>query len=945
MEGAVRPSAYQRLVDRWVDITAWPTAKKTVLAMAIAAVFHTFIGVVAIAALTLSPGVVDLPLFVRAYGAWAATTVICMLLAMPSALRGREGRWTVYAVVAIYGGGVCLVVALLGVAITPWVAIAPLAVLLVPIYWDLAAGRFAFVVLVFWLTVVSFLELTDRIPLAPLLLQRTFEAQRSVGWHFATHFAILCVLAYVFLLVHFSVSARETQQRRLEARRRELEAVSRRKSEFLASMSHELRTPLNAVIGFSEVLQARMFGPLNDKQAEYVEDILHSGRHLLSLINDILDLAKIEAGRTELEPSTFDLTAAIENALVLTKERVVRRGLRLERRLDAHLGAVWGDERKVKQVLINLLTNAVKFTPEGGTISVIATRGPDAVTLSVEDTGIGIAPENQEIVFEEFRQLGDAWTRKQEGTGLGLALARRFVAMHGGRLWVDSELGRGSAFRFTLPLGQPDAKAVEAGEWILAVDDDAARRRRPRQVEPKPQAAYQRLVDRWVDLTAWPTAKKTVLTMAIAAVFHTVLGLTFILALALFPGVIDLDRFVPAYGLWVGTTIVLFLLALPSAWRGREGRWTVYGVVVLYGGCLLWFMTLLGVPNTPLYALVPLVVLLVAIFWDLAAGRFAFAFMLVGLVFISFLELTGRIPLAPLMLHRTIEGQRNLGWHVVVHTGITSILLYVFSLVHFSVSVRDSQRQRLEASRRELEAVSRHKSEFLANMSHELRTPLNAVIGFSEVLQARMFGPLNAKQAEYAEDILQSGRHLLSLINDILDLAKIEAGRTELEPSTFDLAATIENALVLTKERVVRRGLRLERRLDPHLGAVWADERKVKQVLVNLLTNAVKFTPEGGTITVVATRSPEAVTLSVEDTGIGIAPENQELIFEEFRQVGDAWTGKQEGTGLGLALARRFVALHGGRLWVDSALGRGSAFRFTLPVEHPAALSVAAGGT
>jgi len=461
---------------------------------------------------------------------------------------------------------------------------------------------------------------------------------------------------------------------------------------------------------------------------------------------------------------------------------------------------------------------------------------------------------------------------------------------------------------------------------------------------PPRLSAYQRLVDRWVDLTAWPAAKKTVLAMAVAAGFHVFVGAAFIVALSLSPGLVDANRFVRAYGVWVATIVLLLLAALPSAWRGREGRWTVYAVILLYGGCVGWINWLFGLFSGPWTAIGPLGVLLVPIYWNLAAGRFAFAYLVVLLALLSTLELTGRIPSAPLMVDRTLDAQRSLGWHLATFLFVVFVLAYVFLMVHFSVSVRERQQERLEAQRRELEAVSSHKSEFLANMSHELRTPLNAVIGFSEVLQARMFGPLNEKQAEYVEDILQSGRYLLSLINDILDLAKIEAGRTELEPSTFDLAGAIENALVLTKERVVRRGLRLERRLDPRLGAVWADERKVKQVLVNLLSNAVKFTPEGGTITVVATRGPDAVTLSVEDTGIGIAPENQELIFEEFRQVGDAWTRKQEGTGLGLALARRFVALHGGRLWVDSALGKGSAFRFTLPLAEPAVKSVAVGG-
>ena len=233
----------------------------------------------------------------------------------------------------------------------------------------------------------------------------------------------------------------------------QLEAASRHKSEFLANMSHELRTPLNAIIGFSEVLVDRMFGELNEKQDEYLKDIYASGQHLLSLINDILDLSKIEAGRMELEATDFDLPSAIDNALILVRERASRRGITLGHDVDERLGQIRGDERKVKQVLLNLLSNALKFTPEGGRIDVSAAAHDGVAEVSVTDTGVGIAPEDQEAVFEEFRQVGAA-DKKVEGTGLGLALSRKFIELHGGRIWVKSAVGAGSTFTFTLPLPQ-----------------------------------------------------------------------------------------------------------------------------------------------------------------------------------------------------------------------------------------------------------------------------------------------------------------------------------------------------------------------------------------------------------------------------------------------------------------------------------------------------------
>jgi signal transduction histidine kinase len=239
--------------------------------------------------------------------------------------------------------------------------------------------------------------------------------------------------------------------REIADKSRQLELASQHKSEFLANMSHELRTPLNAIIGFSEVLSDRMFGELNEKQEEYLKDIHASGQHLLSLINDILDLSKIEAGRMELELTDFDLPTAIENALMLVRERAGRRGIAVHLSVDERLGQMRADERKVRQVVLNLLSNAIKFTPEGGRIEVRAASVDGAVEVSVTDTGVGIAPEDQEAVFEEFRQVGTA-EKKVEGTGLGLTLCRKFVELHGGKIWIKSELGAGSTFTFTIPV-------------------------------------------------------------------------------------------------------------------------------------------------------------------------------------------------------------------------------------------------------------------------------------------------------------------------------------------------------------------------------------------------------------------------------------------------------------------------------------------------------------
>jgi signal transduction histidine kinase len=236
----------------------------------------------------------------------------------------------------------------------------------------------------------------------------------------------------------------------LDEKTRELEAASHHKSEFLANMSHELRTPLNAISGFSQVLRKQLLGEINEKQAEYLDDVLASARHLLSLIDDVLDLAKVEAGQIELEIVPFSLREALERGVVIVRERALREDVRITLSSDPGVDTVTGDERRIRQVLFNLLSNAVKFAPAGSSVNVAAARVDGEVRVSVKDSGPGIADEDQVRIFEEFQQAA-AGKEQREGTGLGLALSRRLVELHGGHIWVDSEVGKGSTFVFTLP--------------------------------------------------------------------------------------------------------------------------------------------------------------------------------------------------------------------------------------------------------------------------------------------------------------------------------------------------------------------------------------------------------------------------------------------------------------------------------------------------------------
>jgi signal transduction histidine kinase/CheY-like chemotaxis protein len=267
--------------------------------------------------------------------------------------------------------------------------------------------------------------------------------------------------------------------RELKEQSAELELASRHKSEFLASMSHELRTPLNAVLGFSEVLLERMFGDINERQEEYLRDIHGSGKHLLELLNEILDLSKVEAGRMELEYSTLVLRPLLDDAASMVRERAALHGIEIGIEVGEDVGQVYSDQLRLRQVLLNLITNAVKFTGDGGSVLVRALRDGPEVLVTVTDTGVGVPEADRERIFESFQQGGRGASR-EEGTGLGLTLSRRIVELLGGRMWLESEVDRGSTFGFSLPARRRDSEterlvdgvtAREAGQVVVIEDD------------------------------------------------------------------------------------------------------------------------------------------------------------------------------------------------------------------------------------------------------------------------------------------------------------------------------------------------------------------------------------------------------------------------------------------------------------------------------------------
>ena len=261
----------------------------------------------------------------------------------------------------------------------------------------------------------------------------------------------------------------------MKVAKRAAEHANKTKSDFLANMSHELRTPLNHIIGFTELVVDKNFGDLNETQDEYLNDVLNSSRHLLSLINDILDLSKVEAGKIELEPTQINLENLLENSLTMVKEKAIKHGLQIGLNISEVPETITVDERKMKQIIYNLLSNSVKFTPDGGQVQVNARKmdsdalrsqldddgfppstmgnnNKDWILISVKDTGIGLNQDDLKRIFIPFEQVENSKSRKYQGTGLGLSLVKNMVALHGGRIWAESDgVGEGATFSFVIP--------------------------------------------------------------------------------------------------------------------------------------------------------------------------------------------------------------------------------------------------------------------------------------------------------------------------------------------------------------------------------------------------------------------------------------------------------------------------------------------------------------
>jgi signal transduction histidine kinase len=673
---------------------------------------------------------------------------------------------------------------------------------------------------------------------------------------------------------------------------------SQAKTHFISRMSHELRTPLNVVLGFSDLLGEQLAGPLNERQAGYVTDISSASRHLVALVNDVLNLSSVEAGLIELEPAYAAMGEVLEEAVRLVQAPADAAGVRIAVDLAGTDREIEIDVRKVRQVVVNLLTNAVRFTPSGGAVTLAARNcvlrdDAPGVRVIVRDEGTGIAPEERDQIFEAYQTSQAHPDSALGGTGLGLPLSRRIIEAHGGHLeLVHSAIDVGSVFAFELPevLSPPDDTVVTTTS--PAVDDPAY------LAFAEPESPENRMLI--AKAGSWFAFAAAFIELAVVIV--TPLTIDQRLAI-LGLGIFNVLCAVGVRGLKLKAPLDLLHL------------WGVVGTLIISGG-LYFSQSYIDIAQL-VYGWVPMVAYAL---WTRRRATFH-----VIIVMISYLVV---------LAVQSFPGKTGLWLMVaVIITFNGAVVSFLTDRLRSLVTAEQAARRSAERVSAELAATSRHKSEFLANMSHELRTPLNAIVGFTDLLHAEVAGELNDRQRAYVEDIRNAAHRLTTIINDVLDLAKLEAGRLTIEPQLLAVEPLLDT--VARAARAAGDGrIEVSVQVEPGLDLLTADSRRLEQVLTNLVVNAVKFTGEGGRVSIRARRSASMIQIEVSDTGIGILPEQQARVFDPFHQGTRMISGKlPEGTGLGLSLARSLIELHGGRIRLHSVPDRGSTFTVEIPTD------------
>ena len=747
--------------------------------------------------------------------------------------------------------------------------------------------------------------------------EATVSLNLAPAFYQTTWFWIICVAAFVFL----SVSLYMLRIRSLKKRQRELEAeVTRRtsdlkeakdkleqqtvalgelyrfKAQFFNNISHELRTPLTLLLGPLENALTGAYGRMNGLLRGQLEIMLRNGRRLLRLINQLLDLAKIESQKMELRARPGNLQSFVEGIVLSFSAFALERKIDIEFDAQGDLGTIYFDPEKLEKILFNLLSNAIKFTPVGGRIEVLVSERDGFVDISVGDTGPGIPPDRIERIFDRYHQVDGTVSSVQEGTGIGLSLARELVELHHGSIKVQSVVGSGATFTVSLPVGADHLSASELAGDNESVDPDE-------------------------------TTRSTMVEMVVAASDEGgppsevgwLAGVDENAPLIL---VVDDNRDVREY-------VIGCLHPDYRVMQARNGEEALASLAESRPELILTDVMMPDMDGHELVrhlkesedlAQIP-VVMLTAKASELSKieGLEMGVDDYIAKPF-NARELRARIRNL-LRIHEQEKELRALndGLEKRVREHVSRIL-----------GERRRYEQELVAARDKAEASARMKSTILDNISHELRTPLSTILGYAQLLSTE----LDSEHQDFADLIVQGGRRLLGTLGSIIDLSQLESGSVELVSERFHIRGLIEEIVDSYKGMATEKGVSIETDFSGIDPVGFLDLTKTRRILDNILNNAVKFT-DSGTISVTLVQRGDIFSIAVKDTGVGISKQYLPRLFAPFTQESSGTDRTHEGSGLGLAVARGLAELMFGRIDVSSSIGSGSTFTVTLPLRLP----------